>query len=78
MPDITPAQIGAVVKFLVVLVGMLGLNIDGETSDAITAALVAISAAVSLTIIAADAVIRANRAKMKAAGGAPDALVSDR
>lgn len=76
MPDITPTQIGAVVKFAVIVATALGLNIDGATSDTITVALVAISGAVSATLVAADAVIRGNRAKAKALGAAPDAIVN--
>lgn len=77
MPDITPAQIAAAVKLVVGLGTAVGLNIDGELSDSITAVLVAAVALVSGILTIADAVIRGNRAKMKALGGHPDALVAD-
>jgi hypothetical protein len=72
MPNITPAQIAAFVKLVVVLAAALGLNIDGELSDALTGALVAAVAFASAALTLADAIIRHGRSRALASPEAID------
>lgn len=62
LPDLTPAQITADVTFAVGLAASVGLQIDGNTSTSLTAAIIAGLAFVNAAHKLADAFIRGKRA----------------
>lgn len=61
LPNITPAQIQADVLFVVGFAASVGLNVDGQTSASLTAALVAGLAFINAAHKLADVLLRGKR-----------------
>lgn len=62
LPDITPAQITADVVAAVGIAASVGLNVDSQTSTALTAALIGAFAFINAVHKLSDALIRGKRA----------------